>query len=207
MRLGGMIQIPEVDFILYGDKLRVKPPTGDLAVVAVGNFNIGKFIGYRFYLKEEGAENFFMLQIMKAPGSPTIDDCKFYTLWDEVYPDDWDFWINEDKGYIGYSAFELQDQTRYFRVWENHQEEKVVEDSGQERITHIPPVAFGEETYSDPWGSDKHDSNNESMLYGREIADDMTEFLLVSCVSEGDDASVQLYLGVPVAPSAIKVVF
>ena len=210
MRLGGMIQIPEVDFILYGDKLKMKPPATDLAVIGIGTFAIGKFAGYRFYLKTEGAEDFFMLQIMKTPGSPTIDDCKFFSLWDEIYPDGWDFWLGEDDGYIGYSAFDLQDSTRYFRVWENPQAQKTVQDDGKEHITHIPPVDFQETTNFDPWGNDTHYSNNESMLYGRElegVTDGMTEFLLVSCVSEGDDASVQLYVGVPVAPSTIKIVF
>ena len=124
-----------------------------------------------------------------------------------MYPDDWDFWLNENTGYIGYSVFDTPDKTRYYRVWENPGAEKVVEGGeGGERITRVPPVDFSETLYFDSNGKKTEIVKHSAMLYGRHANDNVDEYLLVGLSEYADTSFVQVLVGLELNPSSLDVI-
>jgi hypothetical protein len=205
IRIGSMVNILSVDSILAGDQLRIKMPTADLMVVAYGKFFISPFNGYRFYLSADTGELFTLQVVLNANGE--IDDCKLFSLHDEITTNDWGFWLNERDGYIGYSMFDLKDGTRYFRAWENESEEVVVSQNETDTITHIPPVEFSETVYGDPFGNETRRVKHMAMLYGRDVTDAVQEYMVASVAEDSDGASIQILLGLPLGPASVKVLF
>lgn len=205
LRIGSMVNILSVDSILAGDQLKIKMPTQDLAVIAYGKFSLPPFTGHRFYLSADSGELFTLQVVLNAKGE--IDDCKLFSLHDEITTNDWDFWLNEREGYIGYSLFDLKDGTRYFRAWENDTEEVVVNQNETDTITHIPPVEFSETVYGDPFGDDIQKVTHMSMLYGRDVTDTVQEYMMASVAEDNDGATIQILLGLPLEPASVKVLF
>ena len=149
LRINGMVQVPEVDFILGGNDLRIKHPGSSSVVASYGRFSIGTSTVHRFYL--DATDKVYLLQIASDEKN-RIEECKLFMPYDEVFPEDWDFWLSPRDGYIGMSIFQTKDQTQYFRVWENDDAETAVEeDAAGNRLTRIPPVQFVERIYLDPY--------------------------------------------------------
>ena len=117
-----------------------------------------------------------MLQIV-TDMKKIVEECKLFMPYDEVYPEDWDFWLSEKDGYIGLDIFQTKDQTQYFRVWENDDAKRVVEqDQKGNQITRIPPVQLTEKLYLDPYGEETEMVKYElTMLYGRHVNDKVDE--------------------------------
>jgi hypothetical protein len=210
IRIGGMLTISSPDFILGDGKLKIKGPAEDLYVISYGQFRLGNYLAHRFYLS--AGEQLYMLQIIEEvsvrPGEPVvIDECKLYALHDEVYPGDkkeeWDFWLNDTTGYIGYSEFNLKDGTIYYRAWEN-QAEQCDAPGG---FTHIPPVEIRESIYMDPYGDDVQTVGHMAMLYGRSVMEGLDEYLFVGVAEQNDGASVQFSIGIPLNTTDITVLF
>lgn len=204
LRLNGMIEISAVDFILAGEKLKIRPPVSAEVIVSYGRFPIGGVIVHRFYFSSN--EIPYMLQVAADPGG-VIEECKVFMAYDEIYPQDWDFWLSEKDGYIGLNLFQLKDQTQYVRVWENDEREAVLDqnrDGGA--ITHIPPVQFLETLYYDPYGERTETLKHDAMLYGRHVDQDVDEYLLVAAVNENDGASVQIMVGLELSPASLKII-
>jgi hypothetical protein len=211
IRVGSMLSILSVDSILAGDQLKIKMPTKDLMVVAYGKFFISPFTGYRFYLSADSGELFTLQVVLDAKGK--VDDCKLFALHDEIITNDWDFWINERDGYIGYSVFQLKPEPdgtpgmTYFRAWDNQSEEIILEQNGNDTLTHIPPVEFAETVYGDPFGNEVRKVKHTSMLYGRDVTDTVAEYMMASVAEDSDGASIQILLGLPLEPASVKVLF
>ncbi len=203
IRVKGIVEIPQVDFILAGDQLRIKHPGISNIVISYGVIYMGPNTFHRFYLSS--TTDIYMLQII-TDEKKDVRDCKLFMPYDEIYPDDWGFWLDEHDGYIGYNIFQTKDGTGYERIWEDQERSVTLErdDRGNE-ITRIPPVEFLETVYMDPYGKDTEMVKYSSMLYGRTVNETTTEFLLVSAVEEGQGATVQLMVGVALEPMAIKV--
>lgn len=204
LRIRGMVDVPEVDFILAGNDLKIKYPGAGCIVASYGFVVMGKSVIHRFYL--QGSENVYMLQVVTNE-QKAVEECKLFMTHDEVYPDDWDFWLSERDGYIGYQVFQTKDGTQYFRIWEDEEAEVVVEQDAQgNSMTRIPPVEFLESVYHDPYGKESETIKNDSMLYGRHINENVDEFLLVSAVSEQDGACVRIMAGIGLEPTSLKVI-
>ncbi len=204
LRMNGMVDVPEVDFILAGADLKVKHPKESLVVASIGVIPVGDSKLHRFYLNS--SQGIYVLQVL-ADKNQAIEECKFYMPYDEVYPDDWDFWLSKTDGYIGFSVFQTKDGTSYERVWEDAGAETVIEeDEHGNRLTRIPPVPLYEVVYMDPFGQQRETVRYESMLYGRHVNDQVDEFLLVSSVEESDGASIQIMAGIELGPASIKVI-
>ncbi len=204
LRLSGMIEIGAVDFILGGENLKIRPPASAEVILSYGRFPIGSVTVHRSYFASEGTP--YMLQVA-ADSRGGIEECKLFMAYDEIYPHDWDFWLSEKDGYIGLSVFQLKDQTQYFRVWQNDESQAVLEqDSDGNSITHIPPVQFLETLYYDPYGERTETVKYDAMLYGRQVNQDVDEYLLVSAVNEKDGASVQVMVGLELSPASLKII-
>jgi len=204
LRINGMIEVPEVDFILGGNDLKIKYPGSSSIVKSYGMFPMGNVRVHRFYL--DATDNVYMLQIV-ADENNIVQECKLFMPYDEVYPDDWDFWLSAHDGYIGLEIFQTKDQTQYFRVWDNDESKTVVEEDAQgNQLTRIPPVPFTEKIYLDPYGESVETVEYDCMLYGRHVNENVDEYLLLAAVNEKDGASVQIMVGIALEPSSLKVI-
>jgi hypothetical protein len=204
IRIGGIVEVPQVDFILAGQDLKIKHPGSSNVVSSYGAFPVGDSRVHRFYL--DASNLVYMLQIV-TDRQQTVEECKLFMPYDEVYPDDWDFWLSEKDGYIGYEIFQDKDGVQYFRVWDNDEGKIVVEDDGKgNQITRIPPKEFIETIYLTPFGDENETVKYDSMLYGRNVNANVDEYLLLSAVNEKDGASVQIMVGIELQPSSIKVI-
>jgi len=205
LRVNGMIEVDEVDFILGGPDLKVKQPKSSEIILSYGRFVIGSSTVHRCYFSSGDIP--YMLQIVVDGQQGALEECKLFMAHDEIYPQDWDFWLSEKDGYIGLSVFQIKDGTLYWRVWENDDAQVVVQqDSQGEPITHIPPVQFIETMYYDAYGERTETLKHDAMLYGRHVNQEVDEYLLISAVNERDGASVQIWLGLELSPSALKII-
>ena len=126
LRMNALVEISEVDFLLGNADIKIQHPTGRGAVAAYGVAKIFRSTVHRFYLDFQDDQD-YLLQIVVGENQD-IEECKLFWSADTVYPDDWDFWLNENTGYVGYSVFDTSDKTRYYRIWENPGAEKAVEE-------------------------------------------------------------------------------
>jgi hypothetical protein len=203
IRMSGIVEIPQVDFILGGDQLKIKHPGDANVVISYGHFPVGDSVVRRFYLDASGIV--YMLQIV-TDRTNTVEECKLFMPYDEIIPDDWEFWLGERDGYIGYEIFDIKDGTRYFRVWDSDRKTVVEQDDQGNQITRIPPMEYIETVYLSPWGEESETVKYDSMLYGRQVNENLDEYLLLSAVSEKDGASVQIMVGIELQPASIKVI-
>lgn len=207
LRFNCLVEIPEVDFILAGDELEIKHPGASNSVISYGNFPVGESMVHRFYL--DHLERVYMLQVI-TDSRQIVEEVKLFMSYDEVFPQDgeaWDFWLSDEDGYIGMNIFETKNAKRYFRVWENSDALRVLEqDASGNQINRIPPVSFLEDLRLDPYGKNSETVKYDSMLYGRNVDDNIDEYLLVSAAQERDGASVQIMVGIPLEPASIKVI-
>ncbi|MBI5251096.1 MAG: DUF2491 family protein [Desulfomonile tiedjei] len=204
IRIGGIVEIPEVDFILGGDNLKIKHPGSSNVVSSYGSYPVGDSRVHRFYL--DAQDLIYILQIV-TDRQKAVEECKLFMPYDEVYPDDWDFWLGERDGYIGYEIFQTQDGVQYFRVWGSDEASVVVEEDEQgNQITRIQPFEFIETIHLTPYGDQNETVKYDSMLYGRHVNENVDEYLIVSAVNEKDGASVQIMVGIELQPASIKVI-
>jgi hypothetical protein len=204
LRFGSTIEISPLAFILAEEELHIKQPKGNLAVISYGTFDVMSAKVHRFYLDDAGV-GIYCLQIATNAKSE-IEDCKLFLLFDEITVSDWDYWLNEKTGYIGYSEFDLSGIT-FYRVWQDEASEVVLESNEEFKITRIPPVSFTEKILTDPFGETFTYTEYDAMLYGRAATDDVDEYLFLAAVKDDSGASVQLMTGLMIEPAAVKVLF
>jgi len=205
LRISALVEISEVDFLLGSDDIKIRHPEGKGVVAAYGVAKVFRSTVHRFYLDFQDDKD-YTLQIVLGENQD-IEECKFFWSADTVYPEDWDFWMNENNGYIGYSEFDTPDKTRYYRVWENPGAEKVLEQGeGGERITRVPPVQFSETLYFDSTGEKTETVKHSAMLYGRHANDNVDEYLLVGLDEYADTAFIHLLIGLELNPGSLNVI-
>ena len=131
--------------------------------------------------------------LLQLADDKTSQELVLYQTQDEVYPDDWDFWLNEETGLIGYKDFQTPDGLLYFRA------------------LHMPgpdyanPIEFQENVKGD---DDNFYINHAMMLYSRGVetpGSEMTEYLLVSKEIDEEGALVRVMAGVPVEPASLTI--
>jgi len=199
IRIRGIVEIPQVEFILGGDLLKVKYPGYSNVVQFYGSTVMGQSTIHRFYL--DSLENTYLLQIV-TDGSGKVEECKLFMVLDEVFPqntDEWAFWLAEEDGYIGLNVFQTKDQVEYERVWGGDSAEV------QAGINRVHPLEFLETVYLDPHGEEAKTIKWDSMLYGRHVNDQVNEYLLLSAIQDQDEAAVQIMVGLEINPDSLKV--
>ena len=185
-----ILRFDPTDFILAAGSFKIDLPAGDISVMAVGEFRCLGVCFHRFYLKDlKDAE--WVLQA--AEGQRDLELILFQTI-DEVYPDDWDFWLNEQTGLIGYKDFHTPDQVEYYRVYQN---------PGPDWSS---PIEFQESVRG---GGEMFSFGHAMMLYSRGInaaaGEDLTEYLLVSREEDDEGVLVRIMAGVPLNPASLTV--
>ncbi len=190
LHMNATLRFDPTDFIIAAQSFKIDFPAGDISAVAIGEFNCLGVPFHRFYLKDLKDEE-WVLEV--ADGKQNLEVVLFQTI-DEVYPDDWDFWLNDRTGLIGYKDFHTPDQVEYVRVFRN---------PGPE---YLKPVEFQE---SIKGGGQEFFINHAMMLYSREISatagEQLTEFLLVSKEQDEEGLLVRIMAGVPVNPMSITI--
>lgn len=191
-RVGMVLTVDLSPFILAAGATKVAPPdasgTGRMTVAAVGRLDVGDFV--RLHLDDR--KNLFQLHL-DASGQP--DECRYFTLIDEVAPADageWDVWLNPQDGMIGWPEFQTRDGKTYQRVWS----------PGGGKIA---PVATSEEIAT----ADGSESIRlQAMLYGAPTGltapAPATEYILVSAVERQGQAWVEIRAGIDINPATLE---
>ena len=122
---------------------------------------------------------------------------------DAVYPssnEEWDFWLSDQDGSIGIQQFQSKDNELFDRLW-GAPEDPIVE-----------PVCFDERLVLNRFDeAETKFIGHRSMLYGRELADDVCscdQYILLSACTEPDGSYVSIDVGVDLDFHAnIKVIY
>ena len=191
-RVGMVLSADLSPFILAAGATKVVPPEasadGRITVAAVGRLDAAGLV--RLHLDDR--KGIFQLHL-DASGAP--DECRYFTLIDEVAPADageWDVWLNPAEGMIGWPEFQTKDGKTYQRVW-------------SPGSTRIAPVAM-EEVITTAEGSET--IRQQAMLYGAPTGLDapapVTEYILVSAIERGGQAWVELRAGIDINPATLE---
>ncbi len=191
-RVGMVMTVDLSPFILAAGASKVTPPDasadGRMTVAALGRIDATALV--RLHLHDR--KGLFQLHL-DAKGTP--DECRYFSLLDEVTPADageWDVWLNPAEGMIGWPEFQTQDGKLYQRVWSPGQG-KVLPLDMVEQIT----TAEGSETIQ-----------LKSMLYaaptGLAAPAPTTEYILVSAVERQGQAWIELRAGIDINPATLE---
>ncbi len=204
MVLGGMLAFEETPFILMGSKgLQVTRPEGQLLVQAHGSFSIQGERIHRFYLSDGKS---FLQAASDAQGREVPGELRLFQQYDEIHPateEEWDFWLAEEDGYIGYPLFQTADERFvYSRLWS----------PGEYRVD---PVQFTEQVRGDSQSGQTVTESHQAMLYARYAPEPaegeppsveaVTELMLVSAVESPGEAWVEIHVGLDLDPTYLRV--
>jgi hypothetical protein len=191
-RVGMVLTVDLSPFILAAGATKVTPPEGSTegraTVAAVGQLSAAGMV--RLHLADR--RSLFQLHL-GADGLP--DECRYFSLFDEVTPADaaeWDAWLHPAEGMIGWPEFQTQDDKLYRRAW-------------SPGSTKVPPLAMVEEIATAE-GTDS--VRLQSMLYaaptGLPAPAPPTEYILVSVVERQGHAWVELRAGIDINPATLE---
>jgi hypothetical protein len=195
-RVGMTIPVDPSLFILAGPHTRIQPPTASTASGLISVESLGEAVcegvtWHRLYVS--GGRCFFQVHL-DARGNP--DECRYFSLLDEVNPadaDEWGFWLDAAEGVIGWPDFQTRDGTLFQRLW-------------MPGAAHIAPRNI-EETLT---GADAgaRSRSHQAMLYARPTAAaapaPAVEYLLAAAIEQQGAAWVALHVGMDVSVSALQ---
>ena len=198
IHIDGNISLDTVPFLIHGDKLAMERPGKACRVTAYGRIGMDGTTIHRFYLQDAADEDRTALLQVVVDGD-SVAECRLFSSLDEVCPDsrdEWAFWLDEEEGYIGWSAFEDKKARVFDRIW------------GDEDEPRTAPVEFTETVYLDRFGEKTLTVSHAAMLYGRWVDEEteMAEFVMLSAEEHSDEtALVQILAGIDINPGSIKV--
>lgn len=213
---GSVITLPELDFALAdADGSICVPPKGTMVVTHVGKYNLWNMDIYNCYFGYEGA----FLQLACLTNSQNVEQARYFHLRSEIQPttnEEWEFWLGswqkdgngdfirdrdglalkKEDGLIGYPQFQVDTTPPivFNREWM----------SGN--TSSVDPIKFTE-TVVDVTGH-THYIKHEAMEYFRKLSTTdpvKGESLLASVIEDPDRASVNIFIGIPLDHTAIKV--
>lgn len=213
---GSAVQIPDLDIALaQADGSIIPSVNATQTITAVGRQSIFGMNVYHCYLSDGKS---FLRVVAK---NLEVQDVQLFVARDEVVPqskEDWEFWLGRyqrqvirendgemardpgrsvliEAGLIGWPQFQVDGPPaiQYNRAW----------NPGTEGIE---PIEYNE-TIVDSMGESTR-VKHEGMEYVRQIGggeNPTTELLLVSMASCGNDASVDIFVGIPLNIRDLKV--
>lgn len=167
LKIGSMVSISEIPFIINSDKMLITKPNTDHIVMAIGNICISQQIShYKFYLEDvKNPESNSIVQI--STKKDEVEDMMFIQQYDMIRPADepgWELWLNEHLGLIGGPDFKVSDSDK----------------NREETYVRCTPRAFLSETVIfDPYGEDGSKIENLQAIYSRQL-DGLSEYCIVS---------------------------
>jgi hypothetical protein len=212
---GSVVTLPEVDLALAeADGSICPPPKGTMVVSAVGKYSLFNMDVYHCYFGYQGT----YVQLVTKPGSQTVEQARYWNLRSEIQPtsqEDWEFWlgswqkdehgefvrdshgiaIKKEDGLIGFPQFQVDTNPPiiYDREW-------------NPGTASVNPIKITEKVL-DVTGQE-HYIKHEAMEYSRKLsadADSKVESLLASVVEDDSGASINVFIGIPLDHTAIKV--
>jgi Protein of unknown function (DUF2491) len=215
MHQGSVVTLSEIDTALAAaDGSICLMPKGSQVVHAVGKYSLWGRDVYHCYFGSTGE----FVQLITAADSQTVLQARYWHLRSEIQPitgEEWEFWlgswqkdergefirdnkgvaIKKEDGLIGFPQFQVDTVPAivYDREW-------------QAGSNAVDPVKFTE-TLLDASGH-KHYIKHEAMEYSRKLsndADSKVESLLASVVEDKGGASINIWIGIPLDYTAIKV--
>ena len=192
LRLGGVVEFDRLPFRAIKDELQVIIPESAMIIVAYGSMDLGDGVtAHRFY-DAEGQ----MLEVVTQE-SKDIKEVRFFVPFDSVYPaseEEWDFWLGDD-GLIGYPSFKTKDGIEYLRLW------------FQSTCERVEPVELEENIIVRDFEKESICVEYQCMSYGRYIGKtDKVEYLQLSFEDTGNDASIELMLGLDMQKEDFQII-
>ena len=194
-RVGMTLPVDPSLFLLAADATHIHAPpqltsSGLISVESVGLLQCGETSWHRLYLQ---GENFFFQVHLDDRGNP--DECRYFSLLDEIDPathEEWDFWLGEQEGMIGWPEFQTKDGKLYQRIW-------------SQGLTRMAPRRL-EETISS--ASAQKVRTHQAMLYGAATGMSapapQSEYVWVATIDDGSQSWIAIYAGVDVSVSSLN---
>lgn len=195
LRIGAAVDIDTLPFRMHEEDLHIKLPEETMLIVAQGFIDLGDgSYAHRYY-----AGNDTMIQVMTVNGTEDqhVEEITLYVPYKSLYPDsagEWAQWT-EKGGKLGAASYRMDDGTEYKRIWFDTTD------------GYAEPVQFRECVYEDPDSDEYRENFQKSMLYGRNLTDGKrNEYLLLSVESYGAEETVELFIGVDLEFSLLKII-
>lgn len=208
---GSVVTLPDIDFVLaLANGSICGQPKGTMVVTAVGKYTLFDMDVYHCYFGYEGA----FLQLVTKIGNMSVEQARYFHLRSEIQPstaEEWEFWlggwqrdstgefirdahgiaIKKESGLIGYAQFQVDTTPPiiFDREWFRG-------------CGDVEPVKFIE-TIVYATGITNY-IKYEAMEYSR-ILSTKVESLLACVVEDNNSASVNIFIGIPLDHTAIKV--
>lgn len=209
---GSVVNLPELDITLaQADGSCFPNIEPNQTIVAVGEFQVFQVSVYHAYLSDGKS-------FLRVVGD-NVQELALFTTRDEIMPrttEDWEFWLGKyqkddagqwvkdsygqailaEAGLIGWPQFEISKGL-------NAPESIVFERAWNPGTNGIEPVSF-KEVLTDNEGKRIY-VKHECMEYSRALNENTRDILLASLAQSGDDASVNIFVGIPLNPAHLKV--
>lgn len=187
---GVQVQLDITPFVLAGSAIATPMPPATTVVTAITRVHTFSAEWRRIYL----GEHFIQLDLGEGG---MIRECRYFSKFDEITPatpTDWNFWLADEDGYIGFNLFQIPDGREYPRFWM----------PGEGRVR---PLELSEqvERGSLGYGGGR---NHQAMLYARKTGVEdpcpAVEYLMLAAVRAGDQAWVQIHTGIDLNPQVLN---
>jgi hypothetical protein len=202
LKINSIVKIDETKFMLNEGNLKVQSPgPGTHTVVAAGKYTLGPMSNYNVFLQSTmDKEDESIIQIVVE--NTDIISLAYYRVIDEIFPasdEEWGTWLDYETGLIGYKDFIIDGELEYRRT------------IGGPDVNYVEPLEFTETIALDPYGMDGMRVDCLSMRYGREVSQDMMEYLVVTMEKVMDefgavkDAGITIMAGIELVEPELEI--
>ncbi|MCZ2721452.1 YjfK family protein [Marinomonas sp. 15G1-11] len=190
LRLGGSFEIDSLLMRMIEDQLTTKGAASTYIIKAVGIAELDGTWMFRFYTDDDA-----FLQVISEGGKAdeNVVDVKLFHFYDTQDVPNQFVWDNLLNKKMGTALYDLDGQT-YRRVWTSASD-------------YHNPVYIQEKTYDDE--GETSTTDQFTMLFERDIADERTESLFLSAEESEDESGLSrcfvLSTGITLTPSQLTI--
>jgi len=192
VRLGGLLTVEEVYWLLNDGEVASKHPGTNLSVKTVCKFSLFGINVFRAGLDK----TFNQFHQIHVDLEGNVLDGIFFQLFDTVHPateEDWTQWL---ENLIGWKDITPPDGPTFARDWKS--EEEGHGDFAEPEDVMMPVFVDMDEP---PLSME-----TKCMLFSRECGEDEWEYLLVTAFLNGDDPRIAIHVGAPLPLDNLKYV-